>query len=113
MKNSQRSNRSLCTELYKEGNGYEESLTSVAADRIKDLEKDLKALREVYQSYFIKPEQFKTLDGITVRPGQKVYVRSSSGKLERTTVGNIEVETDYELFGKIPVSRSFYRKPKE
>lgn len=48
-----------------------------------------------------------TADGEIVQAGDKVWVISSTGKPERTTVQKLEAVTNYELFGKIPVQHSF------
>ena len=51
-----------------------------------------------------------TADGELVQPGDKVYVLSSTGKIESTRVQKLEAVTDYYLFGDIPVSSSFSSK---
>jgi hypothetical protein len=48
-----------------------------------------------------------TADGEIVQAGDTVYVFSSTGAVKPTTVREREVVTNYELFGKIPVSESF------
>jgi hypothetical protein len=48
-----------------------------------------------------------TADGVGVAPGTKVYVFSSSGSIQSTTVQPTEAVTDYYLFGNIPVAHSF------
>ena len=48
-----------------------------------------------------------TADGEIVQAGDPVWVFSSTGKIEPTTVREPNVVTNYELFGKIPVSHSF------
>ena len=48
-----------------------------------------------------------TADGFEVNPGDKVFVRGSTG-IHETTV-KVPV-TSYEYFGPIPVSSSYYRK---
>ena len=51
-----------------------------------------------------------TADGELVSPGDRVWVLSSTGKIEKTVVLPIEARTDYYLFGNIPVSSSFSTK---
>ena len=51
-----------------------------------------------------------TADGMLVAPNTKVYVLSSTGKIEQTRVKPTEAVTDYYLFGEIPVSSSFSTK---
>jgi hypothetical protein len=51
-----------------------------------------------------------TADGVLVEPGTKVYVLSSTGKIETTRVQKLEAVTEYYLFGDIPVSSSFSTK---
>lgn len=51
-----------------------------------------------------------TADGELVSPGDTVYVLSSTGKIEQTTVKPTEAVTGYYLFGNIPVSSSFSSK---
>lgn len=51
-----------------------------------------------------------TADGELVSPGDKVYVLSSTGKIEKTTVQELKAVTHYYLFGYIPVSSSFSSK---
>ena len=48
-----------------------------------------------------------TADGVLVTPGTKVYVFSSTGSVQSTTVCETEAVTDYYLFGNIPVQHSF------
>ena len=48
-----------------------------------------------------------TADGVLVTPGTKVYVFSSTGSVQSTTVQQTEAVTDYYLFGQIPVAHSF------
>lgn len=48
-----------------------------------------------------------TADGMGVQPGTKVYVFSSTGSIQSTTVQPTEAVTDYYLFGNIPVAHSF------
>ena len=48
-----------------------------------------------------------TADGVLVTPGTKVYVFSSTGSVQSTTVQPTEAVTDYYLFGQIPVAHSF------
>lgn len=48
-----------------------------------------------------------TADGVLVTPGTKVYVFSSTGSVQSTTVQPTEAVTDYYLFGNIPVAHSF------
>jgi hypothetical protein len=48
-----------------------------------------------------------TADGELVQAGDTVYVFSSTGAVKPTTVREPQVVTNYELFGKIPVSESF------
>lgn len=48
-----------------------------------------------------------TADGELVQAGDQVWVFSSTGAPKPTTVRKPEVVTNYELFGKIPVSESF------
>jgi hypothetical protein len=48
-----------------------------------------------------------TCDGVLVKPGTKVYVISSTGSVQSTTVQPTEAVTDYYLFGNIPVAHSF------
>lgn len=50
---------------------------------------------------------WKTADGKRVQPGDKVWVKGSIG-VHETTVS--EPVTTYELFGPIPVSRSYSAK---
>ena len=51
-----------------------------------------------------------TADGKLVNTDDKVWVLSSTGKIEKTRVLKPEVVTDYYLFGNIPVSSSFSTK---
>lgn len=51
-----------------------------------------------------------TADGELVSPGDKVWVLSSTGKIEKTTVQELKAVTNYYLFGDIPVSSSFSSK---
>lgn len=51
-----------------------------------------------------------TADGVLVKADAKVYVLSSTGKIETTRVLPTEAYTDYYLFGNIPVSSSFSSK---
>lgn len=51
-----------------------------------------------------------TADGVLVQPGTKVYVFSSTGCVQSTTVQATEAVTDYYLFDQIPVSHSFSTK---
>jgi hypothetical protein len=48
-----------------------------------------------------------TADGFFVDPGNKVWVISSTGAPKPTTVCKTVALTNYELFGRIPVSESF------
>jgi hypothetical protein len=48
-----------------------------------------------------------TADGFFVEPGNKVWVISSTGAPKPTTVCKTQALTNYELFGRIPVSESF------
>jgi hypothetical protein len=48
-----------------------------------------------------------TADGYFVEPGNKVWVISSTGAPKPATVCKTQALTDYELFGRIPVSESF------
>lgn len=48
-----------------------------------------------------------TSDGVLVKPGDPVWVISSTGKPEPTTVQPTEAVTGYYLFGDIPVAHSF------
>ncbi len=48
-----------------------------------------------------------TADGVLVTSGTKVYVFSSTGGVQSTTVQPTEAVTDYYLFGQIPVAHSF------
>jgi hypothetical protein len=48
-----------------------------------------------------------TADGFFVEPGNQVWVISSTGAPKRTTVCKTQSLTNYELFGRIPVSESF------
>ena len=48
-----------------------------------------------------------TADGVLAKPGDPVWVISSTGKPELTTVKPTEAVTSYYLFGDIPVSHSF------
>lgn len=48
-----------------------------------------------------------TADGFFVQPGNKVWVISSTGAPKPTTVCKTQALTNYELFGRIPVSESF------
>lgn len=51
-----------------------------------------------------------TADGELVSTGDQVYVLSSTGKIEKTTVQELKAVTHYYLFGYIPVSSSFSTK---
>ena len=51
-----------------------------------------------------------TSDGVLVKPGDQVWVISSSGKPEPTTLQPTEAVTSYYLFGQIPVAHSFSTK---
>lgn len=48
-----------------------------------------------------------TADGFFVEPGNQVWVISSTGAPKPTTVQKTQAITNYELFGRIPVSESF------
>ena len=48
-----------------------------------------------------------TADGFFVEPGNKVWVISSTGAPKPATVQKTQALTNYELFGRIPVSESF------
>jgi hypothetical protein len=48
-----------------------------------------------------------TADGYFVQPGNQVWVISSTGAPKPTTVCKTQALTNYELFGRIPVSESF------
>jgi hypothetical protein len=48
-----------------------------------------------------------TADGYFVEPGNKVWVISSTGAPKPATVCKTQALTNYELFGRIPVSESF------
>ena len=48
-----------------------------------------------------------TADGVLVKPGDPVWVISSTGKPEPTTVEPTQAVTGYYLFGDIPVQHSF------
>jgi hypothetical protein len=48
-----------------------------------------------------------TADGFFVEPGNKVWVISSTGAPKPATVCKTQALTNYELFGRIPVSESF------
>jgi hypothetical protein len=48
-----------------------------------------------------------TADGYFVEPGNKVWVISSTGAPKPATVQKTQALTNYELFGRIPVSDSF------
>lgn len=48
-----------------------------------------------------------TSDGVLVQPGDQVWVISSTGKPEPTTVQPTQAVTSYYLFGDIPVAHSF------
>jgi hypothetical protein len=48
-----------------------------------------------------------TADGYFVEAGNKVWVISSTGTPKPATVQKTRALTDYELFGRIPVSESF------
>jgi hypothetical protein len=48
-----------------------------------------------------------TADGFFVEPGNQVWVISSTGAPKPTTVCKTQALTNYELFGRIPVSESF------
>lgn len=51
-----------------------------------------------------------TADGVLAKPGDQVWVISSTGKAEPTTVQPTEAVTGYYLFGQIPVQHSFSTK---
>lgn len=51
-----------------------------------------------------------TADGYFVEPGNQVWVISSTGAPKPTTVCKTVALTNYELFGRIPVSESFLDK---
>lgn len=51
-----------------------------------------------------------TADGVLAKPGDPVWVISSTGKPEPTTVKPTEAVTGYYLFGAIPVTHSFSTK---
>ena len=48
-----------------------------------------------------------TADGVLVKPQDPVWVISSTGKPELTTVQPTQAVTSYYLFGDIPVAHSF------
>ena len=48
-----------------------------------------------------------TADGFFVEPGNQVWVISSTGAPKPATVQKTVATTNYELFGRIPVSESF------
>lgn len=48
-----------------------------------------------------------TYDGFFVEPGNKVWVISSTGAPKPARVEKTQALTNYELFGRIPVSESF------
>jgi hypothetical protein len=48
-----------------------------------------------------------TADGFFVEPGNQVWVISSTGAPKPTTVCKTVALTNYELFGRIPVSESW------
>lgn len=48
-----------------------------------------------------------TADGVLVKPGDQVWVISSTGKPQPTTVEPTQAVTGYYLFGQIPVTHSF------
>ena len=48
-----------------------------------------------------------TADGFFVQPGNQVWVISSTGAPKPTTVCKTQALTNYELFGRIPVSESW------
>ena len=48
-----------------------------------------------------------TADGVLVNSGDTVYVFSSTGKIQPTTVQPKEAVTSYYLFGQVPVAHSF------
>jgi hypothetical protein len=48
-----------------------------------------------------------TADGYFVQPGNQVWVISSTGAPKPTTVCKTAALTNYELFGRIPVSESW------
>lgn len=48
-----------------------------------------------------------TADGVLVTQGTKVYVFSSTGSVQSTTVQPTKALTDYYLFDNIPVQHSF------
>jgi hypothetical protein len=51
-----------------------------------------------------------TADGVLAKPGDPVWVISSTGKPELTAVKPTEAVTGYYLFGDIPVTHSFSTK---
>ena len=51
-----------------------------------------------------------TADGALVKPQDTVWVISSTGKAEPTTVQPTQAVTSYYLFGDIPVQHSFSTK---
>lgn len=51
-----------------------------------------------------------TADGVLVKPEDPVWVISSTGKPELTTVQPTQAVTSYYLFGDIPVTHSFSTK---
>lgn len=51
-----------------------------------------------------------TADGVLVEPGDQVWVFSSTGSPEPTTVQPTQAVTSYYLFGDIPVAHSFSSK---
>lgn len=51
-----------------------------------------------------------TADGVLVKAGDPVWVISSTGKPEPTTVQPTQAVTSYFLFGDIPVTHSFSTK---
>lgn len=48
-----------------------------------------------------------TADGVAVKPGDQVWVFSSTGAPKPTSVRPTEALTNYTLFGNIPVAHSF------
>jgi hypothetical protein len=48
-----------------------------------------------------------TADGVGVKPGDQVWVFSSTGAPKPTTVRTTQALTNYTLFGLIPVAHSF------
>lgn len=63
-----------------------------------------KAVAEYLAKVLNTADGWRTADGVVVKPGDKVWVRGSSG-LHETTVQ--KPVTTYELFGPIPVDQSY------